>query len=53
MVPDLLGRVRADVLGDRLAGLSELSGDDLATLQHMIDALVAKNRLKTLASGIG
>jgi transcriptional regulator with XRE-family HTH domain len=39
-------------LGDRLAALGELSGDDLASLLHMLDALVAKNRLKTLAGGI-
>jgi hypothetical protein len=32
--------------------LSEISGDDLASLLHMLDALVAKNRLKTLAGGI-
>jgi hypothetical protein len=28
---------------------SELSSGDLASLLHMLDALVAKNRLKTLA----
>jgi transcriptional regulator with XRE-family HTH domain len=39
-------------LGDRLAALGELSDDDLASLLHMLDALVAKNRLKTLADGI-
>jgi transcriptional regulator with XRE-family HTH domain len=39
-------------LGDRLAALAELSGDDLASLLHMLDALVAKNRLTTLADGI-
>jgi transcriptional regulator with XRE-family HTH domain len=38
--------------GGRLAALDELSGDDLASLLHMLDALVAKNRLKTLAGGI-
>lgn len=38
--------------GDRLAALDELSGDDLASLVHMLDALVAQNRLKTLADGI-
>jgi transcriptional regulator with XRE-family HTH domain len=36
-------------LGDRLA---EPSGDDLASPLHMLDALAAKNRLKTLAGGI-
>jgi transcriptional regulator with XRE-family HTH domain len=39
-------------LGDRLTALSELSGDDLNSLLHMLDALVAKNRLKTLADDI-
>lgn len=39
-------------LGDRLTALAELSGDDLASLLHVLDALVAKNRLKTLAGGI-
>lgn len=39
-------------LGDRLANLNELSDDDLASLLHMLDALVAKNRLKTLAAGM-
>jgi transcriptional regulator with XRE-family HTH domain len=39
-------------LGDRLAAPGELSGDDLASLRHMLDALVAKNRLTTLAGGI-
>jgi hypothetical protein len=39
-------------LGDRLANLTELSGDDLASLLHRLEALVAKNRFKTLAGGI-
>jgi transcriptional regulator with XRE-family HTH domain len=39
-------------LGDRLAALGELSDDDLASLLHMLDAVVAKNRLRTLADGI-
>ncbi|HEY5397574.1 MAG TPA: hypothetical protein VIL16_19480 [Trebonia sp.] len=39
-------------LGYRLANLVELSEDDLASLLHMLDALVAKNRPKTLAEGI-
>jgi transcriptional regulator with XRE-family HTH domain len=38
--------------GDRLTALSELSGDDLAWLLHVLDDLVAKNRFKTLAGGI-
>jgi transcriptional regulator with XRE-family HTH domain len=45
-------RSSTDVLGDRLAGLAELSGDDLASLLNVLDALVAKNRLKALAGGI-
>jgi hypothetical protein len=39
-------------LGDRFTALGEPSGDDLASLLHMLDGLVAKNRLKTLADGI-
>jgi transcriptional regulator with XRE-family HTH domain len=39
-------------LGDRLASLNELSEDDLNSLLHMLDALIAKNRLKTLAGRI-
>lgn len=39
-------------LGDRLSALGELSEEDLASLLHMLDALVAKNRLKALAGGI-
>jgi transcriptional regulator with XRE-family HTH domain len=45
-------RSSSDVLGDRLAGLSELAGDDLSSLLNVLDALVAKNRLKALAGGI-
>jgi transcriptional regulator with XRE-family HTH domain len=45
-------RAASDVLGERLAGLSELSGDDLSSLLNVLDALVAKNRLKALAGGI-
>src|SRR6185437_16144343 len=39
-------------LGDRLDAMDELPGDCLASLLHMLDALVAKNRLQTLADGI-
>jgi transcriptional regulator with XRE-family HTH domain len=39
-------------LGNRLAALDELSEEDMASLLHMVDALVAKNRLKTLAGGV-
>jgi transcriptional regulator with XRE-family HTH domain len=38
-----------DTLGDRLAALPP---DDLASLLNIIDGLVAKNRLKTLAGGL-
>jgi transcriptional regulator with XRE-family HTH domain len=41
-----------DALGDRLAAVAELGGEDLASLLNVIDALVAKTRLKTLAGGI-
>ena len=34
------------VLGHRLTGLDELTEDDLAALLHILDALVAKNRVK-------
>lgn len=33
-------------LGDRLAGLDELTAEDLTALLHMLDALVAKNRVQ-------
>lgn len=33
-------------LGEHLAGLDELGDDDLAALLHILDALVAKNRVK-------
>ena len=36
-------------LAARLADLAELSEDDRASLLHMLDALVTKNRLKALA----
>lgn len=39
-------------LGDRLRALSRLSEDDLTSLLHMLDALVAEKSLKTLAEGI-
>lgn len=41
-----------NVLGDRLTAVAELGGEDLASLRNVIDALVAKNRLKALAGGI-
>jgi len=40
----------ADVgLASRLADIAELSEEDRASLLHMLDALVTKNRLKALA----
>ena len=41
-----------DALGDRLATVAELSGDDLQLVLSFVDALVAKTRLKALAGGI-
>jgi transcriptional regulator with XRE-family HTH domain len=41
-----------DALGDHLAAVAELPPDDLASLLNVIDGLVAKNRLKTLAGGL-
>jgi transcriptional regulator with XRE-family HTH domain len=42
-----------DALGDHLAAVAELPPDDLAALLAIIDGLVAKNRLKTLAGDLG
>jgi transcriptional regulator with XRE-family HTH domain len=41
-----------DVLGDRITTLGELGTDDLHLVTSFIDALVTKNRLRTLAGGI-
>jgi transcriptional regulator with XRE-family HTH domain len=41
-----------DVLGDRITSLGELADDDLHLVTSFIDALVTKNRLRTLAGGI-
>ena len=41
-----------DALGDRLATITELGDDDLHLVLSFIDALVTKNRLRTLAGGI-
>lgn len=41
-----------DSLGDRLVTISELSDHDRELVLSLIDALVTKTRLKTLASGI-
>lgn len=39
-------RAPEHALGERLAGLDELTDEDLAALLHVLDALVAKNRVK-------
>jgi hypothetical protein len=39
-------------LGDRLAELAELSEADQEVASQVIDALIAKSRLKVLAGGI-
>jgi transcriptional regulator with XRE-family HTH domain len=39
-------------LGERLGLLAELTAEDRSALLNVLDALVAKNRLKALAGGI-
>ena len=39
-----------NILGDRLAGVAELSDDDANALRNVIDGLIAKSRLRTLAA---
>jgi transcriptional regulator with XRE-family HTH domain len=39
-------------LGDQFARVGELDDDDIASLLHMLDALVAKKRLKTIAGDL-
>jgi transcriptional regulator with XRE-family HTH domain len=39
-------RAPEDALGERLAGLDELDDDDMAALTHVLDAFVAKNRVR-------
>ena len=41
-----------NILGDRLAGVAELSDEDANALRNVIDGLVAKSRLRTLASDV-
>lgn len=41
-----------NILGDRLTAVAELTDDELTVLRTVIDGLVAKNRLHTLATGI-
>jgi transcriptional regulator with XRE-family HTH domain len=40
-----------NALGDQLANIAELAPDDLAALRNIIDALIAKTRLRALAGG--
>lgn len=40
-------------LGPRLATVSELSEEDLASLLNVLDALVAKTRMKAVTAAIG
>jgi len=41
-----------NALGDRLAVVVELNGEDLSVLRSVIDGLVAKSRLRALAGGV-
>lgn len=41
-----------NVLGDHLALVAELGEDELAVVRSVIDGLVAKKRLRTLAGGL-
>lgn len=55
MFDDILRRplhTKQDVLGDRLDAINELDPDALNALTNVIDGLIAKNRLHTLAGGL-
>ena len=41
-----------NILGDRLAAIAELNDDDRSSLLNVIDGLVTKSRVKTLAGGV-
>lgn len=41
-----------NILGDRLAAVTELTDDELGVLRSVIDGLVAKSRLRALAGGV-
>jgi gluconate kinase len=41
-----------NILGDRLAAIAELNDDDRASLLNVIDGLVTKSRVRTLAGGV-
>ena len=38
---------------ERLEGVQQLSEEDRASLLHILDALLAKNRIKSFAQGLG
>lgn len=40
-----------NILGDRLAGIAELDDADLASLLNVVDALVAKKRIRAVIGG--
>lgn len=46
-------RVEDPGLVDRLRDFQELTGEDKASLFHILDALLGKNRIKALAGGLG
>jgi transcriptional regulator with XRE-family HTH domain len=41
-----------NILGDRLAAIAELNDDDRSSLLNVIDGLVTKSRVRTLAGGV-
>ncbi|MGH9268010.1 MAG: helix-turn-helix domain-containing protein [Acidimicrobiales bacterium] len=41
-----------NILGDRLAAIAELNDDDRSSLLNVIDGLVTKSRVRTLAVGV-
>jgi hypothetical protein len=42
-----------NILGDRINAITELTEDELGVVRSVIDGLVAKNRLRALAGGLG
>lgn len=38
---------------ERLEGVQQLSEEDRASLLHILDTLLAKNRIKSFAQGLG
>lgn len=41
-----------NILGDRLASIAELNDDDRSSLLNVIDGLVTKRRVRTVAGGV-